>query len=43
MYDLLGRELNEVKIGTMYIQNQKLIIKQWKIAQKKNRDYQWLY
>ena len=28
MYDLLGRELNEVKIGTMYIQNQKLIIKQ---------------
>jgi hypothetical protein len=27
----------------MYIQNQKLIIKQWKIAQKKNRDYQWLY
>ena len=22
------RELNEVKIGTMYIQNQKLIIKQ---------------
>ena len=28
MYDLLGRELTEVPIGVMYIQNRKLIIKQ---------------
>ena len=27
MYDLLGREVNELKIGTMYIQNKKLYIK----------------
>jgi len=27
MYDLLGREVNEIEIGTMYIQNRKLYIK----------------
>ena len=26
MYDLLGRELNEIPVGTMYIRNQKLYI-----------------
>ena len=27
MYDLLGRELTEVPVGTMYIQNRKLKIR----------------
>jgi len=26
IYDLLGRELNEISVGTMYIRNQKLYI-----------------
>jgi len=26
MYDVLGRELNKISVGTMYIRNQKLYI-----------------
>jgi len=26
IYDMLGRELNEIPVGTMYIRNQKLYI-----------------
>ena len=29
MFDILGRELTEVPIGIMYIQNRKLYIKRW--------------